>query len=114
MYVKVKAKVKGRKEKEIEMYVNSFSDYCILPPDIIREIEAKLVKPKEEIIVGGGGRIEAPLFEIEIEVKDPITGKTNKAKTKALAIEGEEPIIGIDALSKLSLKVDFEKRTYRL
>jgi hypothetical protein len=29
-------------------------------------------------------------------------------------LEGEEPVIGIDALSKLGLKIDFEKRTYRL
>lgn len=114
MYVKVKVKVKGKREKEIEMYVNSFSDYSVLPPEIIRDIEARLVKAREEIRVGGGGKVEAPLFEIEIEVKDPITGKVRKAKTRALAIEGEEPIIGIDALSKLSLKVDFEKRTYRL
>ncbi|MDI6826280.1 MAG: hypothetical protein QMD36_03770 [Candidatus Aenigmarchaeota archaeon] len=47
MYVEIKAKV--------EMYVNSFSDYSVLTPEIIT---------------------------------------------------------GIDALSKLSLKVDFEKKTY--
>lgn len=55
MYVKVKAKVKGKKEKKVDMFVNSFADYSVLTPEIIREIEAKLVKSKEEIIVGGGG-----------------------------------------------------------
>lgn len=64
--------------------------------------------------MGGGGKIEAPLFEIEIEVEDPETKKIKSVKTNALGIEGEEPIIGIDALNKLGLKIDFEKGMYRL
>jgi hypothetical protein len=94
MYVKIKAKVKGKKEKEIEMYVNSYSDYSILTPEIIREIEAKLVKAREEIRVGGGGKIEAPVFEISIEVEDPVTKKVKEVKTRAIALEEEEPVIG--------------------
>lgn len=96
------------------MYVNSFADHCVLPPQLIREIEPMLIRASEKVRIGGGESIVAPLFEVEIEVEDPTTNEVRRAKTSALSVEGEEPIIGIDALSKLKIKIDFEKGTYSL
>jgi hypothetical protein len=44
MYVKIKAKVRGRKEKEVEMYVNSFADYSVLPTETIKELSQSLLR----------------------------------------------------------------------
>jgi hypothetical protein len=57
MFVRIeKAKVKGEKEEKVDFFVNSFSDYVILPPEIIKRIKPKMLKQVEEIDTPGGPR----------------------------------------------------------
>lgn len=43
MFIKIeKVKVKGKEEEKVDFFVNSFSDYVILPPEIIKRVKPKI------------------------------------------------------------------------
>lgn len=114
MFVRIeKAKVKGKEEQEVNLFVNSFSDYVILPPEIIERIKPKILKEVEEIDTPGGPR-RGTLFLITLEVEDPETKERRSAEVEALMLENEPPIIGIRALTELGIQIDFKRKKYKL
>lgn len=114
MFVRIeKVKVKGKGEVRVDFFVNSFSDYVILPPEIVEKIKPKILREVEEIDTPGGPR-KGPLFLVTLEVEDPETKERRSAEVEALMLEKEPPVIGIRALSDLGIQIDFKRRKYRL
>lgn len=114
MRIYLKAKLKGKKETETWIQANSGSDLVVLPKELIEEIKPRKIKSKIKGLVVGGKEIESPLYEIEIEVKDPKKKIKRSCKAKTIMVEGEMPLLSHEAMGKLGLILDLKRGSYEL
>ena len=106
--ITTKAKIKGEREVEVEVFVNSGSDYIILPTSV-----AEIVKPKEvgedEFMLGDGSIVKRKIHEVELEVMDS-NGKVKKLKGKCVVEERPDVLLGIEVLEKTGAILDFREK----
>ena len=110
MGIYCKGKVKGMKgEVETEIFINSGSDFVLLPKKIAKQIEPKYVS-EGEFTLADGSRVRREIHEIEVELEDS-RGKRKKCKAHATIEEREDVVVGFEVLEKLKALIDAAERT---
>jgi predicted aspartyl protease len=110
----IKAKVKGEKEKELDMLANTGADIVVLPPKVIDEISPKSLGDEEEIEVGGGIKIKGRPYLVYIEISDE-SGKKKGKEVVAFKVEGQRiPLFGSVALAEFGVVLYPKEGKYKL
>lgn len=100
-HVEVEAEVKGVKSaKTVKMLVDTGSTYLVLPPSLIEEIGAIRLPFKTKASLANGQELvtEATVVEVEVEKR--------RVPATALIMETKEPLLGVEALEAMGLRVD--------
>ncbi len=94
MGITCKGKIKGEGgEVEVEVFLNSGSDYVVLPRRIAEKINPKYVG-EAEFILADGSIVRRRVYEIEVEIEDH-KGKRKSCKGLATIEEREDVLIGL-------------------
>ena len=98
-HVVVKAIIRGKKEYAGEFLVDTGASFTVLPLDLAEKIlyETPYVV---ELKLGDGRRVKAKVFIGEVEIEG------RRGPVRILAFPSAQPIIGVDTLETLGLKVD--------
>jgi predicted aspartyl protease len=99
-HVFVKAKFRGRDVVELkEVLVDTGASFTVMPLSTARDhfIETPF---SADLRLGDGRIVKAKVFIAECEIED------RRGPVRVLAFEGAVPVIGVDTLETLGLKVD--------
>jgi len=109
MGVYCKGKIKGTKgEVEIKAFLNSGSDYVVLPRTIAEKILPKPIG-EAKFMLADGSEVRRKVYEVEVEIEDH-NGKRRSCKSFATVEERNDVLIGFDVMKKLKLILNLAKR----
>ena len=108
MGITCRGRIKGKREVEVDVFLNSGSDYVALPRRIAEEIVPRPVG-EEEFVLADGSIVRRKVYEIEIEIEDH-RGKRKSCKALATVEEREDVLIGFEVMEKLRLVLNPAKR----
>jgi len=97
--VVTKVIVRGRREYVGELLVDIGASFTVLPLDLAEEILYG-TPFTVELRLGDGRKMKAKVFIGEIEIEG------RKGPVRILALPGAQPVLGVDTLETLGLKVD--------
>jgi len=98
-HVIVKAVVRGKKERVLELLVDTGASFTVLPLELAEEL--LIETPFEvDLKLGDGRVVRARVFVGEIEIEG------RRGPVRILAFRGAYPVIGVDTLETLGLRVD--------
>ena len=98
-HVVVKAVIRGKKEYVGEFLVDTGASFTVLPLDLAEEVLYK-TPYTVELKLGDSRMVDAKVFIGEVEVED------RRGPVRILAFPGAQPVIGVDTLETLGLRVD--------
>jgi predicted aspartyl protease len=111
MGITCKGKIKVKGEVETEVFLNSGSDYEVLPRNIAEKISPKLVG-EEEFILADGRIVRRKVYEVEVEIEDH-KGRRKSCRSLATIEERPDVLIGFDVMEKLRLILNpAERKAY--
>jgi len=100
-HIEVDAEVTGLKStKIVKMLVDTGSTYLILPPSLTEEIGAVRLPFKTKASLANGQELAAETTVVEVEVEK------RRVPAIALIMETKEPLLGVEALEAMGLRVD--------
>lgn len=100
-----KGKIRGEKgEVETEVFLNTGSDYVILPRSVSERIKPKPVG-EEEFELADGSIVPRKVYEIEVEVEDH-KGERRKGRAFCTVEERRDVAIGFEVMRDLRLVPD--------
>jgi len=99
-HVLVSVKVRGKKSTELkEVLVDTGASFTVFPLELAEEY--LIDTPFEvELRLGDGRRVRARVFIGELEIEG------RRGPVRVLAFKGAIPVIGVDTLETLGLRVD--------
>ena len=101
--VVVKARVTARRSATVEFLVDTGATYSIIPPALARRVGAPTLPRKFVVSLADGTRRRLGACSIGVTV----AGRTGP--TIALLRAGAEPVLGVETLEVLGLKVNPDK-----
>ena len=94
--------VKGEKgQVEVETFLNSGSDYVLLPRVLAERIGPKPVG-EEDFVLADGSVVRRRVFEIHVEVEDH-AGKRKGCRALATIEERPDVVVGFEVMRELRL-----------
>lgn len=98
-HVVVKTKIRGKGEYTGELLVDTGASFTILPLELAERILHK-TPYTVELKLGDGRKVKAKVFIGEIEIEN------RRGPVRILAFPKAQPVIGVDTLETLGLKVN--------
>ena len=98
-HVVVRAVVRGKGEYVGEFIVDTGAAFTVLPLELAEKVLYE-TPFTVELKLGDGRRVRARVFVGEVEIED------RKGPVRILAFPGAQPVIGVDTLETLGLKVN--------
>ena len=102
-HVVVKARVSARRSATAEFLVDTGATYSIVPPALAREVGAPTLPQKFVVSLAHGTKRRLKACSVGVT----ISGRSGP--TIALILAGAEPILGVETLEVLGLKVNPDK-----
>jgi len=102
-HVVVKARVSARRSVTAEFLVDTGATYSIVPPALARKLGAPTLPQKFVVCLADGTRRRLRACSLGVTV----AGRTGP--TIALLMAGAEPLLGVETLEVLGLKVNPDK-----
>ena len=96
----VKAQIEARRRATVEFLVDTGATHTIIPPALAKAIGAPLLPQRFTIALADGRRRRLQACSLGLSV----AGRTGP--TIALLLPGGEPLLGVEALEALGLKVN--------
>jgi aspartyl protease family protein len=102
-HVHVEAQVSARRRKKVRFLVDTGATYTIIPEELVEDlgIEPLPQRFRVSLVDGRIKRLKACALGIEV------AGRSGP--TTALILRGSEPLLGVETLEALGLKVNTEK-----
>jgi predicted aspartyl protease len=101
MGIYCRGKIRGEKgEIEGEFFLNSGSDYVILPQAVAEKLSLKPVG-EEDFLLADGSTVRRRVYEIEVELEDH-EGKRRRCKSFC-TIEKRRDVLGFDVMQKMKV-----------
>ena len=98
-HVIVRVMIRGKGEYVGELLVDTGASFTIIPLELAEKILYE-TPYTVELRLGDGRKVKAKVFIGEIEIEG------RKGPVRILAFPGAQPVIGVDTLETLGLKVD--------
>ena len=102
-HVFVTARVSARRSADVEFLVDTRAMYSIVPPSLARKVGAPALPQKFVVSLADGTRRRLRACSVGVTV----AGRTGP--TTALLMPGAEPLLGVETLEVLGLKVNPDK-----
>ena len=102
-HVFVTARVSARRSADVEFLVDTRAMYSIVPPSLARKVGAPALPQKFVVSLADGTRRRLRACSVGVTV----AGRTGP--TTALLLAGAEPLLGVETLEVLGLKVNPDK-----
>jgi len=102
-HVFVKGRVSARRSVTAEFLVDTGATYSIVPPGLAREVGAPMLPQKFVVSLADGTKRRLRACSIGVT----IAGRSGP--TIALVLPGSEPLLGVETLEVLGLKVNPDK-----
>jgi predicted aspartyl protease len=99
-HVFIEAKIAARRRVTTRFLVDTGATYTIIPPTLAREVGAPVLPQSFEVSLADGRRCRLKACSIGVSV----AGRTGP--TIALLLPGSEPLLGVETLETLGLKVN--------
>jgi len=99
-HVYVDAHVSGRKSETVRFLVDTGATYMILPPSLVRRLGAVMLPRSYPVTLAGGRRRKLKACAVGVRI-----GKRT-GPTIALVLAGADPVLGVETLEELGLKVN--------
>jgi aspartyl protease family protein len=103
-HVYVKAQVAARRRASVEFLVDTGATHTIIPPALAKEIGAPILPQRFTVSLADGSRRRLQACSLGLT----IAGRSGP--TIALLLPGGEPLLGVEALEALGLKVNPQRR----
>src|SRR5437867_3097507 len=103
-HVYAKGQIEARRRVAVEFLVDTGATHTIISPGLAREIGAPILPQKFTVVLADGRRRRLQACSLGITV----AGRSGP--TTALLLPGGEPLLGVEALEALGLKVDPHRR----
>jgi clan AA aspartic protease len=103
-HVYVKAHVEARRRATVEFLVDTGATYTIVPPALAKQIGAPLLPQRFRVLLADGRARRLRACSLGITV----AGRSGPAI--ALLLPGGEPLLGVETLEVLGLKVNPQRR----
>ena len=97
--IAVRVIIRGRREHVGEFLVDTGASFTFLPLSLAKEILYE-TPYMVEVKLGDGRRVRAKVFIGEVEIEG------RRGPVRILAFPGAQPVIGVDTLETLGLRVD--------
>jgi len=98
--VYVDARVSGRKSAIVRFLVDTGATYTILPPALVRRLGALTLPKSYPVTLADGRRRKLKACAVGIQI-----GRRT-GPTIALVLAGADPVLGVETLEELGLKVN--------
>lgn len=99
-HVIVRVRVSGKRAATASMTVDTGASYTVLPPALVRRIGAPMHSRRFSVTLADGRTKRVRVCTVGIRVGD------REAATTAVVLPGAEPLLGVETLEMLGLKVN--------
>ncbi|MBI2305449.1 MAG: clan AA aspartic protease [Chloroflexi bacterium] len=88
------------RERKVNILVDTGSTYIVLPPEMAQELGTPPPPRKHSVRLADGREAEVEVGTVTVKVDG------REAPATAVLLPGAEPLLGVEALEALGLKVD--------
>src|SRR5262245_60164181 len=102
-HVFVEARVSGRRSATVRFLVDTGATYTILPPSVVRQLGAMTLPRSYPVRLADGRQRKLKACAVGVQI-----GR-RMGPTIALVLRGADPVLGVETLEELGLKVNPSK-----
>src|SRR6266516_780805 len=103
-HIVVRARLSARRSATVDFLVDTGATHSIVPPALARKVGAPTLPQRFEVSLADGRRRRLKACSMSVSVG----GRTGP--TIALLLPGSDPLLGVETLEALGLKVNHERR----